>query len=147
MKNMKNIARILVLMVVVFTTYSCNKEYNDYDTDRETILGFADLLGIAQVPLGEQTVDIEIGFLSSDIASTDRSFQVYVVSEGTNVDAENYTFNPSVVLPANQQSGSFIFTAVDVSLTSDFGDVFLGFESNEIALSTGQINIKVRTLN
>ena len=134
-------------MVVVFTTYSCNKEYNDYDTDRETILGFAELLGIAQVPLGEQTVDIEIEFLSSDITSNDRTFQVYVVSEGTTVDAENYTFNPSVVLPANQQSGSFIFTAVDVSLTSDFGDVFLGFESNDTALSTGQINIKVRTLN
>jgi hypothetical protein len=147
MKNMNNIARILVLMVVVFTTYSCNKEYNDYDTNRESIVGFAELLGIAQVPLGEESVDIEIEFLTSDISSTERSFQVYVISEGTNIAAENYTFNPSVSIAPNQQSGSFTFTAIDVSLTSDFGDVFLGFESNENAISTGQINIKVRTLN
>ncbi|MFT6687285.1 MAG: hypothetical protein ACJAX7_000283 [Saprospiraceae bacterium] len=147
MINMKNIAKILVLMVVVFTTYSCSEEYDDYNADTESIVGFADLLGIAQVPLGEETVDIEIEFLSSDIASTERSFQVIVVAEGTNIAAENYTFNSSVTLPANQQSGTFIFTAVDVSLTDDFGDVFLGFESNDLAISNSQINIKVRSLN
>ena len=135
-------------MVVVFTTYSCsNKEYNDYDTNGESVVGFSDLLGIAQVPLGEESVDIEIGFLSSDIVSTDRTFQLYVVSEGTTIDAENYTFNPTVVMPANEQSATFIFTAVDISLTNDFGDVFLGFESNDTTISNGQIDIKVRSLN
>jgi len=132
-------------MVVVFTTYSCsNAEYNDYDTERESIVGFAEALAIAIVPVEDNSIDIEIEFITSDVASTDRTYQVYVVSEGTNIDAENFSFNPSVVMPANQYYATFTFTAIDVSLPTSFGDVFLAFETNGDILTSREINLKVK---
>ena len=146
---MKNIYIILTVVLSSLLMTSCDTDHDYYNTDSEATINFAELLQIVVVPLGENSIDSEIQFITSDISDTDRTFQVSVVSEETTIDAENFSFNSSVVMPANNNSATFTFTAIDVSLPTSFGDVFLAFESDVIGDVTleRKINLKVKTDN
>ncbi|MBV1924873.1 MAG: DUF4843 domain-containing protein [Flavobacteriaceae bacterium] len=146
---MKNIYLILTVVLSSLLMTSCDVDHDNYDLDRGSLVNFVEALQIVIVPAGENSTDLEIQFISSDIVATDRTFQVSVVSEETTIDAENYSFNSSVVMPANNNSATFTFTAIDVSLPTSFGDVFLAFESDVIGEVTleRKINLKVKTDN
>tara|TARA_R100000306_G_scaffold4192_3_gene7040 strand:+ start:4902 stop:5324 length:423 start_codon:yes stop_codon:yes gene_type:complete len=114
MGKIKILFTIITLALLVF---SC-ETYDDYNVERPTIVGFT--LGNAniKVPNGssrDKTVEVYI----SEAASVDRSFTVSVVEDQTEVAPENYTFDPTIIILANERVATFTLTAIDVSLTEE----------------------------
>ncbi len=86
-----------------------------------------------------------IPYFVSDASSSDRSFNVIVIHEETEVAAENYSFDSVVVVPANERSGTLEFTAMDISLTSEFAPLVLAFEETSTVTSGSRANIFLKT--
>lgn len=104
-------------MVLAVFASSC-ETYDDYDETRDPVAGFTLANRNFKVPTNgtsTKTVDIFV----SDIADTDRTFTVQVVQEGTEVAPENYSFDPTIVIPANENTFTFTLTGTDVSLTEE----------------------------
>ena len=144
---MKNILHKTGVILLFMMVVACSKTYDDVPNDGKTIIGFTEDLYIISVPQGETSIDVEIEYLVSNTSPENRTFTVGVDADESTVSAENYTFNPSVSIPANQQITTFTFTAVDVSLTSSFEDLFLTFEDEEGIIVGKTTNLKIKTLN
>jgi len=145
---MKNIKFLILTLTLALVAVSC-ESYDDYDTDREPIVTFAKKSqNINGVPEGG-TKDQELEVFVSDVANTDRSFDIVVVpitDTETNPPSasENYTFDSSVIIPANERIGVITFTAIDVSISSDRTYVMLGIKEGEGYVSGGTITVALR---
>lgn len=114
---MKNISIILAVFALVFTTISCDT-YDDYETDRPAVIGFTAAQVNIKVP-NESTRDKSVNIFISESSSVDRTFNINVVADETEVAPENYSIASSVTIPANERVGEFTITGIDVSLTGD----------------------------
>ncbi|MBK5214620.1 MAG: hypothetical protein JJE55_13275 [Flavobacteriaceae bacterium] len=126
--------RILYLIgLIAIITSSC-ETHDDYNPDRKTIIGFSQATrNINSIPEGgsrSSTVKVFV----SDMTDADRTFNVIVVPV-VNPDLypptapENYSFSPTVVIPANTREAELEITGIDVSLTDVRTYFSLGFES------------------
>ena len=108
---MKKINLIITFAVLAFLVVSCETSYDDYNTDRKTVVGFSkDSDNINNIPEGsERTRTFTDVLFVSDIADVDREFKVIVVPTilpeadppSTDTNPENYSFDSIVIIPAN----------------------------------------------
>ncbi len=135
MRNFKIIAITLIISTFII---SCD-DFKDFESERDSVVGITGVIGAAPaivLPPGG-TATREIGVFVSDVVSTDRSFNVVVIAEGSEVGAENYSFDSTVTIPANERRGSFFFTGTDVSLTGDPTPVILAIDNADPSYVSG----------
>tara|TARA_R100001369_G_C3326269_1_gene169826 strand:- start:2874 stop:3296 length:423 start_codon:yes stop_codon:yes gene_type:complete len=126
---MKKLNIIFAILTLTVFTVSCETNFDDYDTPRETIIGFSRGSATVTVPNGgESSRDLDI--FISDVASTDRTFNVVVDPSETNLPNESYDFESTVTIPANERFGVIVITGYDISLPEEDGIVTLQLESS-----------------
>jgi hypothetical protein len=134
---MKKLKIILTIMVFAVLATSCETSYDEYDTDRPVIIGFTkgnDNIKVRNGGTRTKTVTI---FITEGV-NVDRTFNVSVVADETEVDPENYSFDPVVVIPANERSFDLDVTGIDVSLTEEQLPLTLKVDPKDGILSGGK---------
>ncbi len=145
---MKKIKFLILILTLAVVAVSC-ESYDDYDTPRETIAGFISASkNINRIPEGgtkTETLDIFVSSASSE----ERTFTIEVVpvpnpEENIPTDPENYTFDSTVTIPANERSGSISVTGIDVSI-SDVRTFFqLAVKAENDVVSGGKVLIGLK---
>lgn len=138
MKNIKFLILILTLSVVAV---SC-ETYDDYESPRAAVAGFTLPSSNVKVP-ADGSREKALTIFVSAASDVERTFKVEVVADQTEVAAENYSFDPNVVIPPNERSGDFILTAMDVSLTSDKTPLTLAVKSGNGIVPGGTITLSL----
>lgn len=108
---MKKIVSILSLFVLFVSCGEAEDKIWD-PTTGQTLAYFATTSGVLGVPLNSttsQTLKVNVNTLSS----VDRTVLVEVDEDNTTVDVANYSFNPTVVIPANNYIGELVITGTD----------------------------------
>ena len=92
---MKKIISITLLVLSVLVFNSCEDDVTEFD-----YVGFEAKTFIFGIDIdGENTRDLNV--YTSTITSSDRTFNLSVVEEGTTADQESYTIPATVTVPAN----------------------------------------------
>ena len=141
---MKKTHILFTLFFASLMVLSCSTNYNDINSDHTEIIGFT-LSATLELPLSESTPEINfpLPYFVSSVSSSERTFKVVVVE--SELSEESYSFDANVVIPANERSGTIIFTALNISLTNEYKPLVLGFEATP-EISTGtQMNIALKT--
>lgn len=141
-------AYILTLILTLTALTSCRDSYDDYDEDRGASIGFT-LGATLELPVSSANpiTDFPIPFFVSSVAGVDRTFQVVVINEESEVASENYSFDSSVVVPANERKGFLYFSAMNISLTSEYQSLILAFQADENTVSGKRASIALRSNN
>lgn len=136
-------------MTLALVTTSCEK-YDDYDTDRPTVVGFTtknkNINGIAQGATKSTTVDV----YASDAADVDRTFDIVLMeiddpAEFPPTAAENIgEFDQTVTIPANENVGTITVSGKNVSLTSDRTYYRLSVKNSGDVIAGGAITIGLK---
>lgn len=151
---MKKINIIVTFVVLALFVVSC-ETYDDYNPERKTVIGFAsESDNINNIPEGgERTRTFTDALFVSDIAAVDREFKVVVIPTilpeaeppATATNPENYTFEATVIIPANSQRGSFTVTGIDNSIEDERGEYFsVAIEGGGNVVSGGRFTIRLR---
>lgn len=141
---MKKTYIIVTLFIATLFVSSCTTSYNDFDAERGAAIGFT--LGAAlELPFSSsgQVINFPIPYFVSDISSSDRTFQIII--EESEVASENYSIETTVVVPANERSGTVVFTGTNVSLTPEFQTLVLAFEATDGVTSGKRATIRLRS--
>ena len=143
---MKKIFKIVTLIMAVIVVSSCTTDFNDINANHSDVVGFTLAVNL-ELPLSTNTPEINfpLPYFVSNSTSSDRTFQVVVVAEETEVSPESYSFEATVVVPANERSGQFIFTAYNINLTNEFAPLTLAFESTPELASGKKMYIFLKT--
>ncbi len=143
---MKKINIIITFIVLALTVVSC-ETYDDYNADRKTVVGFSvSSKNINNIPEGGErssTVDLFV----SDIADVDREFKIMAIPalEAPATAPENYSFDATVLIPANTREGTITVTGIDNSIEDPEGEFFaLAIEGGGNVVSGGRVSIRVR---
>ena len=145
---MKKINILIVILTLAIVAVSC-ETYDDYNTDRKSVVGFSDpSKNINGVPEGGTKSSFANVFIS-DVSNVDRTFSVIVVPVKdplTNppTATDNYTFDSTVVIPANTRRGIVNITAIDVSITSVRSYFALAIEGDTDIVSGGIVLVGVK---
>lgn len=123
-------------MILAIFASSC-ETYDDYDTPREEIIGFTLANSNVKVPNNGTRAKVVTVFIT-EASSVERTFTVSVVADQTELAAENYSFNPTLVIPANERSADFTVNGIDVSLTADKLPLTLQVDAKDGILSGGK---------
>lgn len=145
---MKNIKFLILTLTIALVAVSC-ESYDDYETDRDTIVGFVKKSeNINSVPEGG-TKSAEVEVFASDVSNVDRTFGIIALpipdpENNPPTDAENYTFDSTVVIPANERIGVITVTAIDVTLTKDREYFMLGIKEGSDYIAGGSTKIGIK---
>jgi len=141
---MKKTHILFTLFFASLMVLSCSTNYNDINSDHTEIIGFT-LSSTLELPLSESTPEINfpLPYFVSSVSSSERTFKVVVVE--SELSEESYSFDANVVIPANERSGTIIFTALNISLTNEYKPLVLGFEATPEISSGTQMNIALKT--
>ena len=141
---MKKTHILFTLFFASLMVLSCSTNYNDINSDHTEIIGFT-LSATLELPLSESTPEINfpLPYFVSSVSSSERTFKVVVVE--SELSEESYSFDANVVIPANERSGTIIFTALNISLTNEYKPLVLGFEATPEISSGTQMNIALKT--
>jgi len=151
---MKKINIIITFVALALFVVSC-ETYDDYDTDRKTVVGFTSSSdNINNIPEGgERTRTFNDVLFASDMATVDREFKVVVIPTllpeadppATDTNPENYSFEAIVMIPANSQRGSFTVTGIDNSIEDERGEFFsVAIEGGGNVVSGGRFTVRLR---
>lgn len=149
---MKKINLLFTFVVLALVMVSC-ESYDDYNTDRKTVVGFSvPSKNINNIPEGgEKTTTLDI--VTSDLASVDRTFKIITIPallDDSNppfveTNSENYTFDATVTIPANTREGSITVTGIGNSIQDERGEFFsLAVEGGGNVVSGGRTTIKIK---
>ncbi|WP_026452586.1 hypothetical protein [Aequorivita capsosiphonis] len=149
---MKKINIIITLVALVLFVGSC-ETYDDYDTDRKTVVGFSDITrNINSVPTGsEKSVDIKV--FASDLANTDRQFNIIAVPailDNSTVPPEaqtnpdNYRFDQTVTIPANSREGVIMVYGTNASMEQEKEFFSLAIEGSANVVSGAVTKVRLR---
>ena len=141
---MKKIYIVLTLILSTLVVTSCSESYDDYDTDRNDLIGFT--FGVLELPLPPgQSANIPVTYFVTSVSDVDRTFQVEVVAEETELSSDNYSFDANVVVPANERRGTIFVTLTNNSAPSEFAAVVFAFQ-NTASVSSGKTAVlKLKT--
>jgi hypothetical protein len=141
---MKKTHILFTLFFASLMVLSCSTNYNDINSDHTEIIGFT-LSSTLELPLSESTPEINfpLPYFVSSVSSSERTFKVVVVE--SELSEESYSFDANVVIPANERSGTIIFTALNISLTNEYQPLVLAFEPTSEISSGSQMNIALKT--
>jgi len=141
---MKNIKFILFTAILALATVSCDTydEFSDLDVaDRELSVGFTKATQNVSV---NGTRDQSLQVFVSEFASVERTYNVVVVAEGSEVAPENYTFDSAVTIPANEKIGEFVISFTDVSLQPEGQPLIVAIEESSEYFSAGKTTMTVK---
>lgn len=141
-------AYIFTLILTLTALTSCETSYDDFEEDRGSTIGFT-LGATLELPVSSTNpiTDFPIPCFVTGVSNVDRTFEVVVVEEETEVAPENYSFNAMVTIPANERKGFLYFTAMNVSLTSEFQPLIIAFKADENTVSGKRASIALRSNN
>lgn len=128
-------AYIFTLIVSILTLSSCTNNNDDYPQDRGATIGFTSAALEVTLPPGGVIPNFGIPFFVTSISSSDRTFEVTVVESESTLSADNYSFESTVTVPANERKGTLLFNATNNSISPDeFQNLVIAF------VSTGEIS-------
>jgi hypothetical protein len=143
---MKNITKLITLLAVLMFVTSCSTNYDDFNSVRNDTIGFT-ISATLELPLSQNTPEINfpLSYFVSTSSSEERTFNVVVVEEDSDLPPESYSFDASVVVPANERSGVLVFSAYNINLTNEYRPLVLEFESSAAVTSGNRMNIALKT--
>lgn len=110
---MKNIKYLFLLVATVFLLNSCETGMPETaDLNYVTFEATAIDLGV----LIEGTNDYELAIYTTQITSSERTFNINVDMESTTADDAAYSVPATVTVPANSNKGTFVVTLNDVNI-------------------------------
>ncbi len=149
---MKKINILFTFVILALVMVSC-ETYDDYDTVRKTVVGFTvPSKNINNIPVGGEkntTADLYV----SDMAAVDREFKITVIPaileaaipEFVETNPDNYSFDATVLIPANTQTGTITIYGYGNSIVDERGEFFtLAVEGGGDVVSGGRITIRVK---
>ena len=139
---MKKINIIFAIVALALITISC-ETYDDYEKPREIVVGFTTSTATLTVADGEEKTTT-LNIFSSEATNADRTLNVVVVEGDTELASENYTFDPTVTIPANEREASIEFTGFGVSLTEEGEVVTLRIQRDGSYVSGGPAAVTVK---
>ncbi|QQX75408.1 MULTISPECIES: hypothetical protein [Aequorivita] len=140
---MKRVNILIVILTIAIIAVSC-ETYDDYNTDRKTVVGFVTPNKNISVPEGGSKTD-SVKVFVSDLSSSDRTFTVITIPVDTLPTApENYTFESTVTIPANTRETMFGVTAVDNSIDDTRRFFRLAIQGEADVVSGGRALIGVK---
>ncbi len=143
---MKKTHIIFTLFLAVILVTSCSTSFNDIDDNHSDVIGFTLSVNL-ELPLSSNNPEINfpLPYFVSNATSSERTFRVVVVEEETELAEESYSFDAEVIIPANERSGTLVFTALNISLTNEYVPLVLAFESTSEIASGNRMNIFLKT--
>ena len=143
---MKKIYKLVALIFSILVVASCTTDFDDINADHTNVVGFT-LAVTLELPLSTNSPEINfpLPYFVSNTSSSERTFQVVVVEEETELSPESYSFEGTVVVPANERSGQLMFNAYNINLTSEFVPLVIAFESTSEIASGKKMYIALKT--
>lgn len=149
---MKKINILITFIALALFVVSC-ETYDDYDTDRNTIVGFTDLTrNINNVPTGSEK-SVEVKLYVSDVANVDRQFNIMSIPAILDLTAtppqvetnpDNYRFDTTVTIPANTREGVITVYGTNVSMENEQEYFSLAVEGSDNIISGAPTTIRLR---
>ena len=140
---MKKVNILTVILAIALIAVSC-ESYDDYNTDRKTVVGFVTLTKNISVPEGGSKSD-SVKVYVSDLSNSARTFSVTTLAlDSLETAAENYTYDSTVTFPANTSEAYVHVTAIDNSITDERNYFQLVIEGDANTVSGGRSLIGVR---
>ena len=143
---MKNITKLITILTVLMIVTSCSTNYDDFNSVRNDTIGFT-ISATLELPLSQNNPEINfpLSYFVSTSSSEERTFNVVVVEDESDLPSESYSFDASVVVPANERSGILVFSAYNINLTNEYRPLVLEFESSSEVTSGNRMNIALKT--
>ncbi len=135
---MKKITFLLMISLSFFA-------FNGCDDDDETInyIAFENTSYDFGVELdGSSTNDIKV--YTTQVSSSDRTFNINVLSDLSTADPASYNVPTSVTVPANSNVGTFSVNISDINIGENGETLVLGFENKDELYTGENITLKVR---
>ena len=125
---MKNITKLVTILAVLMFVTSCSTDYDDFNSVRNDTIGFT-ISATLELPLSQNNPEINfpLSYFVSTSSSEERTFNVVVVEDESDLPSESYSFDASVVVPANERSGVLVFSAYNINLTNEYRPLVLEF--------------------
>lgn len=143
---MKKIHIIFAIFLATLFVTSCSTSYNDIDSDHKAVIGFTtpDL----EISVSESNPEKirPLPYFVSDVSSSDRTFQIKIIEEETELSEESYLFESTIVILANERSGQITITARNnATLTNEYAPLVLAIEETSGVASGNRALIKIKT--
>ncbi|OAD90054.1 hypothetical protein A7A78_07500 [Aequorivita soesokkakensis] len=141
---MKKVNILIVILTIALVAVSC-ETYDDYNTDRTTVVGFTTATkNINNIPEGG-TKSETVNLFVSDLSSADRTYTVIQVPlDSMETASENYTYDATVTFPANTREASIVVTAIDNSITDERNFFKLAIQGGPDVVSGGLVLVGVK---
>ncbi|MEZ4882193.1 MAG: hypothetical protein R2775_07450 [Flavobacteriaceae bacterium] len=149
---MKKINIIITIVALALFVGSC-ETYDDYNTDRKTVVGFSEISrNINGVTSGSEK-SIEVAIFASDIVNSDRQFNIISVPTLLDLNSnppevqtnpDNYRFDPTVTIPANSREGVITVYGTNNSMQQDREFFSLAVEGSDNVVSGAITKIRLR---
>lgn len=129
--------RIIKFLLIIVLLYSCtSNEGNDLN-----YAGFENNAIELGVPIaGEKMYEVKV--YTTSISSSDRTFNVSVVEDGTTADAGAYTVAQTVTVPGNSNEGSIAVNLKDLNIGEEGKKITLSLTSSDSNIFLGE-NIEI----
>ncbi|PKG42212.1 hypothetical protein [Psychroflexus sp. MES1-P1E] len=116
---MKHILRLVFLLLLTSPFISCD-DYEDFEEDRDTVVGFVGIGGSSNVNLNpgdsrDKTAEVFV----SDVSNSERSFGIEIDTAENEITTDNFTFDAQVVIPANERTAEVTITVTNNSLPEE----------------------------
>lgn len=127
---------------------SCEK-YDNYDASELPIVGFTRAnLNINNIPAGGEKAS-EVNVFSSTAANVDRTFNIVLIPNADPIgnppaDPENYEFDSTVTIPANERIGVVNILGKNISLPEDRTFFTLSVESGSDVIAGGVVTVGLK---
>lgn len=125
---MKKIPLILIMVFSLFVYNSCKEETLEVNDNFNYVTFGAASYGTGVDVGGTASVEVEV--LSSQAASSDRTFTISV-DPTSNAAAGSYTVPPSVIIPSGSQTGTFSVDLSDVDLGIGVNSLIITFADED----------------
>lgn len=145
---MKNLKSITIILALALSFVSCEK-YDDFGPSELPVVGFTKDRNINSIRAGEPKSIDDVEVFSSSVSTSDRTFNITVVpivdtEEFPPTDRENFSFDTSVTIPANERSGFITVTGINTTLTTDRTYFRLAIESDPSVVAGALLTIGLK---
>tara|TARA_R110000787_G_scaffold81036_2_gene175904 strand:+ start:63280 stop:63717 length:438 start_codon:yes stop_codon:yes gene_type:complete len=143
---MKNLNKIFAVLIAVLFVTSCSTDFDEINSNHTNVIGFT-LSATLELPLSENNPEINfpLPYFVSNSSTSERTFQVSVVEEESGLSPDSYSFDATVVVPANERSGQLVFNAYNINLTNEYTPLVLAFDSTSEIATGNKMYIALRT--
>jgi len=141
---MKKLYIIFTFLLATLFVVSCSTSYNDINSNHVAVIGFTspDL----EISVSESNPEKirPLPYFVSDVSSSDRTFYIYIVE--TELTEESYSFESTIVIPANERSGLLLITATNnATLTNEYVPLVLAIEETSNVAAGNRVTVSIKT--